>query len=149
METVPYVDLERFMGDWYVVANIPTSIEKGAHNALESYALNSDGTVATTFRFNKDGFDGPRKTYRPKGFILDKKTNARWGMQFIWPIKADYRIIFLDEDYQLTVVGRSKRDYVWVMTRKPTISDEEFARIRDFVGSVGYDVKKLERVPHQ
>jgi len=148
METVPYVDLERFMGDWYVVANIPTSIEKGAHNAVESYALNSDGTVATTFRFNKDGFDGPRKTYRPKGFILDKKTNARWGMQFVWPIKADYRILYLDEDYQLTVVGRSKRDYVWVMSRNPKISDEELDRIRDFVGSVGYDVKKLKRVPH-
>jgi len=35
METVPYVDLERFMGDWYVVANIPTTIEKGAHNAVD------------------------------------------------------------------------------------------------------------------
>ena len=149
METVPYVDLERFMGDWYVVANIPTSIEKGAHNAVESYALNADGTVATTFRFNKDGFDGPRKTYRPKGFILDRKTNARWGMQFVWPIKADYRIIYLDEDYQLTVVGRSKRDYVWVMSRTSKISNEELDRIRNFVGSVGYDVKKLERVPHQ
>ena len=83
METVPYVDLERFMGDWYVVANILTSLEKGAHNALESYAMNPDGTVATTFSFNEDGFDGPRKIYRPKGLILDKKTNARWGMQFV------------------------------------------------------------------
>ena len=149
METVPYVDLERFMGDWYVVANIPTAIEKGAHNAVESYALNPDGTVATTFRFNKDGFDGPRKTYRPKGFVLDKKTNARWGMQFIWPIKADYRIIYLDQDYQLTVVGRSKRDYVWVMSRKPRLSDDEFARIKDFVGSVGYDISGLKQVPQR
>jgi len=69
-------------------------------------------------------------------------------MQFVWPIKADYRIIHLDEDYQLTVVGRSKRDYVWVMSRKPKISDEELDRIREFVGSVGYDVTKLKRVPH-
>lgn len=149
METVPYVDLERFMGDWYVVANIPTSIENGAHNAVESYALNPDGTVATTFSFNKDGFDGPRKTYRPKGFILDKETNARWGMQFIWPIKADYRIIYLDEDYQLTVIGRSKRDYVWVMSRKPDFSDEAFAHIKDFVGEVGYDVSRLDRIPQR
>ena len=149
METVPYVDLERFAGDWYVVANIPTGIEKGAHNAVESYALNPDGTVATTFRFNKDSFDGPLKTYHPKGFVLDKKTNARWGMQFIWPIKADYRIIYLDEDYELTVIGRSKRDYVWVMSRKPELSDEEFSRIQDFIGSVGYDKTRLQRVPQQ
>jgi apolipoprotein D and lipocalin family protein len=46
MKTVPYVDLERFMGDWYVVANIPTFVEKGAHNAVESYSLSSDRTIA-------------------------------------------------------------------------------------------------------
>lgn len=149
METVSYVDLERFMGDWYVVANIPTTIEKGAYNAVESYALNPDGTIATTFRFNENSPDGPRKTYRPKGFILDKKTNARWGMQFIWPIKADYRIIYLDEDYQVTVIGRSKRDYVWVMSRKPDFSDEEFARIKDFIENVGYDENELQRVPQK
>ena len=28
MKTVKYVDLERYMGDWYVIANIPTFIEK-------------------------------------------------------------------------------------------------------------------------
>ena len=43
------VDLGRFMGDWYVIANIPTAIEKGAHNAVESYRLEEDGTIATTF----------------------------------------------------------------------------------------------------
>ena len=61
MQTVPQVDLARFMGPWYVIANIPTFVEKGAHNAVESYALNPDGTIATTFRFNKDAFDGPQK----------------------------------------------------------------------------------------
>jgi len=79
----------------------------------------------------------------------DKRTNARWGMQFIWPIKADYRIIYLDEDYQRTVIGRSKRDYVWVMSRKPELSEEEFSRIQNFVGSVGYDKTRLQRVPQR
>lgn len=36
LATVPAVDLNRFMGDWYVIACIPTFIEKGAHNAIES-----------------------------------------------------------------------------------------------------------------
>jgi apolipoprotein D and lipocalin family protein len=149
MQTVPYVDLDRFMGDWYVVANIPTFVEKGAHNAVESYALNDDGSIATTFTFNKDAFDGELKTYHPKGFVLDDKTNARWGMQFIWPIKADYRVIYLDDDYRLTVIGRSKRDYVWVMSREPEFSDDDMQRMRDFIASVGYDPKKLQRVPQQ
>ncbi len=46
MKTVDYVDLDRFMGDWYVIANIPTFLEKGAHNAVENYQLNEDGTMA-------------------------------------------------------------------------------------------------------
>jgi len=149
METVPYVDLDRFMGDWYVVANIPTFVEKGAYNPVESYAMNPDGTIATTFTFNKDAFDGPKKEYHPTGFVLDKETNARWGMQFIWPIKADYRIIYLDDDYQTTIIGRAKRDYVWIMSRSPELSDGEYERLKAFVAGVGYDTSKLERLPQR
>jgi apolipoprotein D and lipocalin family protein len=148
MNTVAYVDLERFMGDWYVVANIPTFLEVGAHNAVETYRMNADGTIATRFTFNKGGPDGPRKTYNPTGFIRDRSSNALWGMQFIWPFKGDYRIIYLDDDYHLTVIGRAKRDYVWVMSREPEFSDKEFTRMKEFIRSVGYDVSKLQRVPH-
>ena len=103
MDTVKQVDLQRFMGDWYVIANIPTFLEKEAYNAIESYALSPDGTIATTFTFNKGGFDGPLKTYHPRGFVRDTNSNALWGMQFIWPIKADFRIVWLEPDYSITV----------------------------------------------
>ena len=89
MPTVARVDLQRFMGDWYVIANIPTFIEKGAHNAIESYRLDSDGTIAVTFTFRDGAFDGKQKKYSPRGFVQDTRSNALWGMQFIWPIKAD------------------------------------------------------------
>ncbi len=145
--TLPQVDLSRFMGDWYVIASIPTFIEKGAHNAVESYRLDADGTVATTFRFNKAGFDGSLKTYTPRGFVLDD-SRARWGMRFVWPFKADYRISYLTPDYRLTVIGRKSRDYVWIMARTPRISDIEYQQLVDFVDSEGYDLGKLVRVPH-
>ena len=148
MPTVDYVDIERFMGDWYVVANIPTFLEEGAHNAVESYRMNADGTIATTFTFRAGGFDGEFKTYNPKGFIKDTSTNALWGMQFIWPIKADYRIVYLDESYSKTVIGREARDYVWVMARKPELTSEEYDEIVRFVAGIGYDVSKMKRVPH-
>ncbi|MGD8680168.1 MAG: lipocalin family protein, partial [Lysobacterales bacterium] len=123
LETVDHVDLERFMGDWYVIANIPTFIEEDAYNAVESYRLEDDGTVATTFTFRKGGFDGPEKEYHPRGYVLDRQTNALWGMQFIWPFKGDYRIIYLTDDYSVTVIGRNKRDYVWLMARSPTLPE--------------------------
>ncbi len=147
METVDYVDLERFMGDWYVIANIPTFLEKGAHNAVETYALNDDGTVATTFTYRKGAFDGKLKQYNPKGFIRDDPSNALWGMRFIWPIKADYRVVYLDDNYTQTIIGRQKRDFVWIMARTPEISDEDYAKLRDFVADLGYDVSKLQKVP--
>jgi apolipoprotein D and lipocalin family protein len=148
IHTVPSVDLNRFMGDWYVIANIPTFIEKDAYNAMESYRLAEDGTIATTFTFNKGGFDGPLKTYNPRGFIRDKESNAVWGMQFIWPFKAEYRIVYLSEDYTKTVIGRSKRDYVWIMARKPAISSEDYASILEFLEAQGYDISKVQKVPH-
>ena len=149
LKPVDYVDLPRFMGRWYVIANIPTFLEKGAHNAVETYELNDDGTVATTFTFRDGGFDGDLESFTPKGFVRNHPSNAVWGMRFIWPIKADYRIVYLDDDYSVTVIGRNKRDYVWLMAREPSISDAEYDRLIDFIGSVGYDVSEVQKVPQQ
>lgn len=149
MPTVESVDLSRFMGDWYVIANIPTFLEKGAHNAVESYALDDQGRVQTTFRFRKDGFDGPLKVYRPTGFPDASSNNAVWGMQFVWPIKADFRIVYLTEDYGQTVIGRNARDYVWVMARTPAISDADYAKILAHLTTLGYDVARVQKVPQR
>ena len=130
---VPHVDLKRFMGDWYVIASIPTFIEKGAHNAVESYRLDADGSIATTFTFNADGFDGERKRYMPRGFVLDRASNAVWGMQFVWPVKADYRITYLSDDYSQTVISRQQRDYVWIMARTAQIPDSDYQRLLKLV----------------
>lgn len=148
IHTVDNVDLNRFMGDWYVIASIPTFIEKDAFNAVESYRLNEDGTVATTFSFNKGSLDGPAKKYTPRGFIRDKRSNAVWDMQFVWPFKAEYRIIFLTEDYSQTVIGRTKRDYVWIMARENTITEADYAKILNFLRDQNYDLKNLRKVPH-
>lgn len=146
--TLNQVDLNRFMGRWYVIACIPTFIEKNAYNAVESYALNPDGTIATTFTFNKGSFDGPLKRHTPRGFVLDD-SHARWGMRFVWPFKADYRISYLSADYGITVIGREARDYVWIMARKPQIDESDYQRLVEFVRSEGYDLGKLRRVPQQ
>jgi apolipoprotein D and lipocalin family protein len=149
METVEYVDIERFMGDWYVIANIPTFLEKGAHNAVETYRLDEDGSIETTFTYRKNSFDGKRKRYNPRAFITDTQTNATWGMRFVWPIKADYRIIYLDDDYTRTVIGRQSRDFVWIMAREPSISDHDYDELVHLIESVGYDTAKLQRVPQR
>ena len=143
----PQVDLQKFMGPWYVIANIPTFIEKGAHNAIESYALDADGTIDTTFTFNQGAFDGPAKSYNPRGFVVEGTNNAIWGMRFIWPIKAEYVISYVDPAYTETIIGRSSRDYVWIMARTPTISAERYEALLAKVKRVRLRRRQGQKVP--
>jgi apolipoprotein D and lipocalin family protein len=143
------VDLNRFMGDWYVIANIPTFIEEGAHNAVESYRLNPDGSIATTFTFRAGRFDGPLERHQPTGFVADRTSNAVWGMRFFWPFKEDYRIAYLNPDYTQTVVGREARDYVWIMARTPSIPEADYRALLEFLAKEGYDTTQVRKVPQQ
>ena len=143
------VNLERFMGDWHVIACIPTFIETEAYNAVENYQLDPDGTIATTFTFNKGSFDGPLKTYHPRGFIHDQATRAEWRMQFLWPFKSAYLILKLDDAYQTTVIGVPNRKYAWIMARTKTLPDATYDELVRFLQSTGHDVAKLRKVPQR
>ena len=144
----PNVDLPRFMGAWYVIANIPTFPEKGAYNAVERYTLESDGSVAIDFSFRADSFEGTPKRYTSRGFV-QAPGNAVWGIQFVWPFKADYRISYVAADYSATIITREKRDYVWIMARTPTLSDADYALLLAKVAAEGYDPAKVQKVPQQ
>jgi apolipoprotein D and lipocalin family protein len=143
---VAQVDIPRFMGDWYVIACIPTVIEKNIYNAVESYQFIPPNKIATTFTFNKGAPDGPKKKYTPTGYIQPDTGNAVWGMQFIWPFKADYKIAYVDNDYQITVIARDKRDYVWLMSRKPTMDSETYQNMLSIIANIGYDTNQLIKI---
>jgi rhodanese-related sulfurtransferase len=68
-------------------------------------------------------------------------------MQFIWPIKAEFVISYLDADYTETIIARSARDYVWIMARTPIIDDARYAALVKRVADMGYDTSKLVKVP--
>jgi len=142
-----HVDLPRFMGDWYVIACIPTRIERQAYAPLESYRLDEAGRVRTVFTFRQGGFDGPVRRYNPIGFVQPGSGGAVWGMQFIWPVRADYRIVYVDPDYRFTLIGREKRDYAWMMARTPHISEADYGRLQALLAAQGYDVSALRRMP--
>ncbi len=144
---VPSVDLARFMGDWFVIANIPTRLERNAFDAVESYELRPDGRVQTTFRYRNKSFTAPIKTLKPVGTVRPGFNNAVWDMQFIWPFKAEYVVVYLSDDYSQTIIGRSARDYVWLMARTPTISEADYSRAIDRLRALGYDVSRVRRIP--
>jgi apolipoprotein D and lipocalin family protein len=146
---VAHVEVSRFMGPWYVIASIPSRFDRDAYNAVESYALLPDGRIQTTFRYREGGFDGKVKTMHPVGTVNPGTGNAVWGMQFIWPIQAEYVIADLDPEYSTTIVARTKRDYVWIMARSPEIPAAQYESLTAKVAALGYDARKLVKVPQQ
>ena len=146
---VAHVDVPRFMGDWYVIAHIPSRPEREAFDAVESYALRPDGRIQTTFRYRKGSFEAPIKTMHPIGSVKEGTNGAEWGMQFVWPIKAEYVIVDIDSDYQLTIIGRSDRDYAWIMARTPQISETSYQTAVARLKELGYSVDSLRRVPQR
>ena len=144
---VASVDMPRFMGDWYVIAQIPTYIERKAFDSVESYRLDADGKIRTTFRYRNGSTDAPLKTMEPVGRVVPGTNNAVWEMQFVWPIQAEYVIVDLAPDYSRTIVGRSKRDYVWLMARTPSLPAPELAAAIEKIRTLGYDTSKQRMVP--
>ena len=143
------VDLDRFMGDWYVIANIPTRFEVGAHNAVESYRQDDDGSIATTFTFRDGAFDGPEKVMRPRGFVRPGTGNAVWGMQFVWPIKAEYLIAYVDPGYTQTIIARSAARLRLDHGAHADAVGRGVRAARTTVRELGYDMGKLQRVPQR
>ena len=153
MKIADHVDIPRFMGDWYVLAHIPAPAEKEAWNAVESYRLEDGKTdvVETTFTFRQGGFDGPLEILRPTGYV-NAGGGAEWGMKFYWwqgPFRLEYLVVHVDPEYRETVIGRSARDYVWVMARTPTVTESDWARLTGIVKDAGYDLAKLRKVPQR
>ena len=149
LKTVDRVDLKRYMGPWYVIACIPTFIETKAYNGVEAYRMLPDGSIDTVFTFNQGGFDGPKKRYNPRGFVVDKINHSTWGMQFIWPFKAEYLITYLSPDYNQTIISRNKRDYFWIQARTPQISETDYKSLLSILATQGYDISKVRRVPQR
>ena len=145
---VASVDMPRFMGDWYVIAHIPSRPERDAYDAVESYRLDADGRIRTTYTQRKGSFSAPVETMEPVGTVVEGTNNAVWGMQFVWPIKAEYVIVDLAPDYSRTIIGRSKRDYVWLMARAPQLPEPELQAAIARIKALGYDTSKLRMVPH-
>lgn len=147
IQPVANVDVQRFMGTWYVIAHIPTRFERDAFAATETYALQPDGRIATTFHYRKGSLEGPEHTMRPVGTVRDNAGGAVWDMRFFGLFSAEYVIVYLTDDYSLTIIGRSDRDYAWVMARTPEISDEDYAACKERLRGFGYSLDALRRVP--
>lgn len=146
-KTVAKVDLQRFMGDWYVIAILPNFIEKNATNGIESYALKPNGKIAITYSFNKGTPQGKKKIMHPKAKVFNTTSNAEWRVQFFWPFWYPYLIIDLAEDYRYTVIGVPNRKFVWIMSRNPELSEADYSGIIAKLAKDGYNTARITKMP--
>ncbi|MBK1880092.1 lipocalin family protein [Pelagicoccus mobilis] len=142
------IDIERFMGTWYVHGHSPTFMDKQAYSATETYELSDNGKIQTTYRFRNGGLDGKYKTYRPVGRIHDTENNAEWRMKFFGFINAPYYILYVDSNYQTSVVGHPGKEMAWIMSRSPEIDEELYIRLKAELESRDYELSNFRRIPH-
>jgi apolipoprotein D and lipocalin family protein len=148
MKTVPHVDLPRYMGDWYVIANIPYFAEKGCVGSIESYALRPDGKIDNWFSCRKKSFDAPMKRKATAvATVKDTITNASWTVRFFKLISVDYMILDLDPNYQWVAVGHPSRNYGWIMSRTKSLPDQTYQHILENLKDQGYDPARFQKVP--
>ena len=91
-------------------------------------------------------FNGEQKTYHPVGYVSEND-NSLWGMQFIWPFKAEFIIAHVSEDYKSTIIARTARDYLWIMARSPEITQSQYTQLVSIASEIGYDISRIQRVP--
>jgi apolipoprotein D and lipocalin family protein len=145
-KVVDRIDLQSFLGSWYVVGVMPTPFEKGAANGVETYSLDAKGNIRVEYVFYKGGPGGKRKVMRQKGWIVDRERNSEWKVQPLWPLKLPYLIIDAADDYRYAVIGTNNYKYVWIMSRTPSISETDYAGILSRLEERGYEVEKIQRM---
>ncbi|PRQ02420.1 Outer membrane lipoprotein Blc precursor [Enhygromyxa salina] len=145
LETVDYVDLERYAGTWYEIANFPQRFQRGCTATTATYELRADGQVKVINRCRKDSLDGREVTAKGRARVVDPSTNAKLEVSFFRPFWGDYWIIDLGPDYEYAVVGHPKREYLWILAREPTMEPEVYEGIVERLAAQGYDTARIVR----
>jgi apolipoprotein D and lipocalin family protein len=150
LRKVKHVSLPKYMGQWFIVANIPTFLEKGAHNATETYTWNVEKQrIDVDFKYNKNDFNGEVVSIPQQAYIYDKKSNAEWRTKLFHTLKFPYVIMDLDKDYSYSVVGMPDRSHAWILSRTPSLPEKTINLLYQKIEEAGFDITKLQRVPHQ
>ena len=147
MPVVDRVDLDRFMGTWNVISSVPSMFDRKPHNTTVSFARAERG-LTIEYKFNSGSYNGDEKTIKAKVMVDNPGINSDWQITYPWPFARDLRIIYLETDYSVAVLGHPNLKDAWVIARSTTIDPPLFSDIILYLQSLGYDVGKMRLVPH-
>jgi apolipoprotein D and lipocalin family protein len=141
------VDLPRYMGRWYVIANIPYFAEHGFVASRAEWTLRADGRIDDAFIGRKGGFDAPEKQYRFVDAVVPGSGGGRWRVRVFWPIHVTQLTLYVDPDYRVTILGYPGKSLGWIFSRDPEMDDATYHALLARLDAMGYDSTRFRRVP--
>ena len=149
------LDVPRYMGDWYEIAKYPNSFQrKCAGFTKASYKLLDGGRVQVTnsCRQNDGATEVATGLARQLGASDSPRLEVRFApawlsfLPFVW---GDYWVIDLDNEYQLAAVSEPKREYLWILSRTPTVDPLTYGALLQRLRHRGFDLDRLEKTRQQ
>lgn len=150
LDTIPSLDVPRYMGTWYEIARYPNWFQKKcAGDSRADYSLQSDGTVQVInrCRLASGEMDSATGTARQPGPASSPKLEVRFApawLSFIPAVWGDYWVIDLDEKYQLVAVSEPTREYLWVLSRTPKVDPQAYQALLGRLAGKGFNLQKLQ-----
>lgn len=149
LEVVDHVNQKKYLGKWYEIARYPHSFEENCYAVTADYTLKKDGSIEVINQCREGGLDGKLKKAVGTAYFVDSKTNAKLKVTFFWPFYGDYWIIDLDEDYQYAVVSEPQRQYLWILSRTPTMADSLYKQLIAKLEKNGFELSFLTKTPQK
>ena len=145
LASVGEVNLERYAGTWYEIASYPNRFQEGCTGTTATYSLNDDGSIKVKNVCREGALDGPEMSAEGRARVPNSDRNAELEVSFFGPFWGDYWVIQLDPDYRYAVVGQPSRDYLWILSRTPTLPEETYNQILAKLTEQSYPVEPLTR----
>jgi len=142
LETVPFVDVGRYLGDWYQIARNPLAFEGDCYCARQRLSLREDGNVGVYNSCNDAGINGPLREISGFATNDDPKSNSKFTVDFDLPHKGQYWIIGLDKDYRYAVVSDPSLKSLYILSKTPALSQELYNEATG-LASRQLDISKL------
>jgi apolipoprotein D and lipocalin family protein len=139
--TASQVNLSRYMGRWYEIASFPNFFQKGCQCTMADYKLGKD--VVRIKNSCYKGVDYKLSSKSAKGWPVVGSHNSKLRVQFFWPFKADYWVLYVSKNYKEAIVGTPSREYLWILSRNKHISSSHYAKLISIAKQKGFDVMKL------
>jgi apolipoprotein D and lipocalin family protein len=141
------IDLQRFMGTWYVIGRVPNPVERGHVASVNEYSLRGDQKVSISYRF-RDGFSMPQQELTVRASVDEKSGNHDWRTWFYKVVPTHTRVLEVAPDYSWAMLGYPGREMAWIFARTPDMDKDLYkelaTRLRD---DYGVNTDKLKRVP--